>query len=187
MIGVLNRLPGTTCEVGTCFLDTASLNTILRSELSREEDLKPTAHRSTRAADSTSYGRVPIRSSAAPDPGWQPPSAAPATQTVLSGNRGKTALTVRWLPQNRVTASYSYSSRLSDSIHTGSELFEITWIPNSGFMIERRKLKTPDGGSAVADCLVPKWAEDELAPDRPCARQPCLHRIFADCPTLGGF
>lgn len=49
-------------------------------------------------------------------------------------------------------------------------------------MIERRKLKMPDGASAVADCLVPKWAGDQLTRDLPCARQPCLHRIFADCP-----
>jgi hypothetical protein len=66
-------------------------------------------------------------------------------------------------------------------MHTGSELLE-TWIPAGGFMIERRKLKMVDGGSALADCLVPKWADDELAPDLPCTRQPCLHRIFADCP-----
>jgi hypothetical protein len=66
-------------------------------------------------------------------------------------------------------------------MHTGSELLE-TWIPDGGFMIERRKLKTAEGGSALADCLVPKWAVDELARDLPCARQPCLHRIFADCP-----
>jgi len=66
-------------------------------------------------------------------------------------------------------------------MHSGSELLE-TWIPDGGFMIERRKLKTADGGCAVADCLVPKWSDDELARDLPCARQPCLHRIFADCP-----
>jgi hypothetical protein len=35
---------------------------------------------------------------------------------------------------------------------------------------------------ALADCLVPKWAGDELTRDFPCARQPSLHRIFADCP-----
>jgi hypothetical protein len=71
-------------------------------------------------------------------------------------------------------------------MHTGSDLLE-TWIPDDGFLIERRKLKTrklktADGGSAVADCLVPKWPDDELTRDLPCARQPCLHRIFADCP-----
>ncbi len=70
-------------------------------------------------------------------------------------------------------------------MHTGSDLLE-TWIPDGGFLIERRKLKTPDGGSALTECLVPKWADDELAPDRPCARQPCLHRIFADCPPDTG-
>lgn len=66
-------------------------------------------------------------------------------------------------------------------MHSGSELLE-TWIPDGGFVIERRKLKTADGGSAVADCLVAKWPDDELARDLPCARQPCLHRIFAECP-----
>lgn len=29
---------------------------------------------------------------------------------------------------------------------------------------------------------MPKWPDDELAPDIPCARRPCLHRILADCP-----
>ncbi len=66
-------------------------------------------------------------------------------------------------------------------MHTGSNLLE-TWIPDGGFMIERRKLKTPDGGSAVADCLVAKWADDELTRDFPSAREPCLHRIFTECP-----
>jgi hypothetical protein len=66
-------------------------------------------------------------------------------------------------------------------MHTGSELLE-TWIPDGGVEIAKRRLKTGDGGSALADCLVPKWADDELAPDLPCARQPCLHRIFAECP-----
>lgn len=66
-------------------------------------------------------------------------------------------------------------------MHTGSEMLE-TWIPDGGLMIERRKLKTADGGSAVTDCLVPKWADDELTHDFPCARQPCLHRIFSECP-----
>ncbi len=54
-------------------------------------------------------------------------------------------------------------------MHTGSELLE-TWIPDGGFEITKRKLKTDDGGSAVADCLVPKWPDDELARDLPCAR-----------------
>jgi len=66
-------------------------------------------------------------------------------------------------------------------MHTGSELLE-TWIPDGGFEIAKRKLKTGDGGSAAVECLVPKWADDELTCDLPCARQPCLHRIFAECP-----
>lgn len=28
----------------------------------------------------------------------------------------------------------------------------------------------------------PKWTSDDLTPDHPCARQPCLHRVLADCP-----
>jgi hypothetical protein len=52
-------------------------------------------------------------------------------------------------------------------MHSGSELLE-TWIP--------------DGGSMIAECLVPKWSGDELTPDQPCSRQPCLHRLLADCP-----
>jgi hypothetical protein len=66
-------------------------------------------------------------------------------------------------------------------MHTGSELLE-TWIPDGGFEIAKRRLKTGDGASAVVECLVAKWTADELARDFPCARQPCLHRIFADCP-----
>jgi len=65
-------------------------------------------------------------------------------------------------------------------MHTGSELVE-TWIPDGGFKIERRKVRTPDGGATVTECLVPKWEIGELTQDRPCARQPCLHRIVADC------
>ncbi len=66
-------------------------------------------------------------------------------------------------------------------MHTGSKLLE-TWIPDGGFEIAKRKLKTGDGGSAAVECLVAKWPDDELARDLPCARQPCLHRIFAECP-----
>jgi hypothetical protein len=66
-------------------------------------------------------------------------------------------------------------------MHTGSELVE-TWIPVSGFKIERRRVRTQDGGATVTECLVPKWEIDDLMPDHPCARQPCLHRIVADCP-----
>ena len=42
--------------------------------------------------------------------------------------------------------------------------------------------RTPDGGATFTECLVPKWEVGELTPDQPCARQPCLHRIVADCP-----
>ena len=55
-------------------------------------------------------------------------------------------------------------------------------IPVGGFKLERRKARTPDGGATVTECLVPKWEIDDLMQDQPCARQPCLHRIVADCP-----
>jgi hypothetical protein len=58
-------------------------------------------------------------------------------------------------------------------MYGGSELLE-TWIPDGGFKMERRRTKAPDGGSTITECLVPKWAGDELTQDRPCARQPCL-------------
>ena len=64
-------------------------------------------------------------------------------------------------------------------MHTGSELVE-TWIPVGGFKIERRRVRTPDGGATVTECLVPRWDIGELDLDQPCARQPCLHRIVAD-------
>jgi hypothetical protein len=64
---------------------------------------------------------------------------------------------------------------------TGSELVE-TWIPDGGFKIERRRVRTQDGDTTVTECLVPKWEFGELTPDQPCARQPSLHRIVADCP-----
>jgi hypothetical protein len=65
-------------------------------------------------------------------------------------------------------------------MHTGSELVE-TWIPSGGFKLERRKVRTPEGGATFTECLVPRWDTGELDLDRPCARQPCLHRIVADC------
>ena len=65
-------------------------------------------------------------------------------------------------------------------MNSGNPLVE-TWIPDGGFKIERRKIKTPDG-STLAECLVPKWTSDDLTPDHPCARRPCLHRVLADCP-----
>jgi hypothetical protein len=65
-------------------------------------------------------------------------------------------------------------------MHTGSELVE-TWLPDGGFKLERRKIRTHDGGATMAECLVPKWESAELSLDQPCARQPCLHRIVADC------
>ena len=66
-------------------------------------------------------------------------------------------------------------------MHTGSELVE-PWIPEGGFKLGRRRITAPDGETTVTECLVPKWEFGELAQDLPCARQPCLHRIVADCP-----
>ena len=56
-----------------------------------------------------------------------------------------------------------------------------TWVPAGGFKLEHRKGKTPDGAVITTDWLVPVWAHDELATIRPCAEQPCLHRVLADC------
>jgi hypothetical protein len=61
-------------------------------------------------------------------------------------------------------------------MHSGSELVE-TWTPVGEFKLERRRARTPDGGAVLAECPVPKWEIDDLMPDHPCARQPCLHRI----------
>jgi hypothetical protein len=66
-------------------------------------------------------------------------------------------------------------------MHSGYELIE-KWIPTGGFKLERRKARAPDRGAVFAQCLVPKWQIDDLMPDQPCARQPCLHRVVADCP-----
>jgi hypothetical protein len=66
-------------------------------------------------------------------------------------------------------------------MHSGSELIE-TWVPLGGFKVERRRVRTPDDTLTVTECLVPKWEIDDLMQDQPCARQPCLHRIVADCP-----
>jgi len=55
-------------------------------------------------------------------------------------------------------------------MHTGSELVE-TWTPVGGFKVERRKVRTPDGGATFGECLVPKWEIGDLTPDQPCARQ----------------
>jgi hypothetical protein len=65
-------------------------------------------------------------------------------------------------------------------MNSGGGLVE-TWIPDGGFEIQRRKVKIPDGGTLVADCLMPKWSGDDLTVDRPLARQPCLHRVLATC------
>ena len=65
-------------------------------------------------------------------------------------------------------------------MNSGSGLVE-TWIPDGGFEIQRRNVKTPDGGAVVTDCLVPKWTGDDLTADRPLHRQPCLHRLLAAC------
>ena len=60
-----------------------------------------------------------------------------------------------------------------------------TWIPDGGFQLVRRKGKTPEGTILTTDWLVPAWANAELTAARPCAEQPCLHRILADCQQDG--
>jgi hypothetical protein len=64
---------------------------------------------------------------------------------------------------------------------TGTVLFE-SWVPAGGFKLERRKGKTPEGAVVTADWLVPAWAHDELTAAHPCAEQPCIHRVLAECP-----
>ena len=111
----------------------------------------------------------------------QPPSGGFRLPFRYSAVTNETSSNVRWPTQNSVTASYNYPSRFSDShahrLRTPRNL-DSRWR----IYDRARKLKTADGGSAVADCLVAKWADDELTRDFPCARQPCLHRIFAECP-----
>ena len=63
---------------------------------------------------------------------------------------------------------------------TGSALFK-TWIPQGGFEIERRKIKTPAGASASNECLAPVWPDDDTSAVCPLAEQPCLHRVLAEC------
>jgi hypothetical protein len=56
-------------------------------------------------------------------------------------------------------------------------------IPHpGGFRLERRRARTLDGTLTFTECFVPKWEIDDLMQDQPCARQPRLHRIVADCP-----
>jgi hypothetical protein len=65
-------------------------------------------------------------------------------------------------------------------MEAGTVLFE-TWVPAGGFKLERRKGKTPDGALLTADWLVPAWASDGLTAAHPCAGQPCIHRVLAEC------
>jgi hypothetical protein len=66
-------------------------------------------------------------------------------------------------------------------METGTVLFE-TWVPAGGFKLERRKGKTPEGAVITTDWLVPTWASDGLTATHPCAEQPCIHRVLAECP-----
>lgn len=64
---------------------------------------------------------------------------------------------------------------------TGADSLE-TWIPHGGFRLDHRKGKTPEGETLTTDWLVPTWASDGLTSAYPCAEQPCLHRLLAECP-----
>jgi predicted RNA-binding Zn ribbon-like protein len=66
-------------------------------------------------------------------------------------------------------------------METGTVLFE-AWVPAGGFKLERRKGKTPEGAAITTDWLVPTWASDGLTVTHPCAEQPCIHRVLAECP-----
>src|SRR5207302_827927 len=65
-------------------------------------------------------------------------------------------------------------------METGTVDFE-TWVPTGGFKLEHRKGTTPEDAVITTDWLVPAWAQDDLAATYPCADQPCLHRVLADC------
>jgi hypothetical protein len=65
-------------------------------------------------------------------------------------------------------------------VKTGTDAFQ-TWIPIGGFKLDHRKGKTPEGETLTTDWLVPAWAHDELTAVHPCAEQPCLHRLLAEC------
>lgn len=65
-------------------------------------------------------------------------------------------------------------------VNSGGGLVE-TWIPDGGFEIEHKKVKTAEGSTVVAECLVRKRSSDELTEDRPPNRKPYLHRVLADC------
>jgi hypothetical protein len=56
-----------------------------------------------------------------------------------------------------------------------------TGFPTAASSLEHRKGKTPDGGALTTDWLALVWADDELTAGRPCAEQPCLHRVLARC------
>src|SRR5271157_4015546 len=65
-------------------------------------------------------------------------------------------------------------------METGTVHIE-TWVPAGGFKLERRKGKTPEGAVITTDWLVPAWPQDDLAATYPCAEQPCIHRVLAEC------
>jgi len=49
--------------------------------------------------------------------------------------------------------------------------------------VERRKGKTPDGEVLTTDWLMPAVRDDDVAAAHPCAEQPCVHRMLAECPA----
>ena len=65
-------------------------------------------------------------------------------------------------------------------VDAGSALLKAS-IPQGGFKIEQRKLKTPGSGAAPAECLVRVLRDDVTSAVRPLAEQPCLHRVLAEC------
>jgi hypothetical protein len=56
-----------------------------------------------------------------------------------------------------------------------------TWIPDRGFQLVHRKGKTSEGAVMITEWLVPVWAHDDVTAARPCAEQPYLHRVLAEC------
>jgi hypothetical protein len=56
-----------------------------------------------------------------------------------------------------------------------------TWIPDGSFQLVHRKGKTSEGAVMITEWLVPVWAHDDVTAAHPCAEQPCLQRVLAEC------
>jgi hypothetical protein len=69
-------------------------------------------------------------------------------------------------------------------MHSGSELVE-TWIPDGGFKIDRRRVRTQDGGATVTECLVPKIEMRSILRHGPLRYLHLAHPTVIVCPDKG--